>query len=297
MPSSEASLVPVRPAADPAPPAAVGPATPVRETVVRVHELVKEYDGRRVLDGLSFQLQRGHVYSIIGPSGCGKTTLLKSLLGLTPVDSGSIHILGIDVSTVSGAESESVRRRTGVVFQSAALLSSMSVLENVALPLRLHTEFSASMIRRIAEHKLELVGMQDSRDRMPAELSGGMKKRCALARAIVLEPDLLFLDEPTSGADPVTAAVLDELVLGLTRKIGCTAVAVTHEMRTAFRLSHEILMLWRGRIHHQGAPASFIETDDKVINQFVQGRGKGPLSEPWGQDGASEEARRDFQNH
>lgn len=281
MPPSEASLAPLRPSdtnRGELPVVRESDAPAVREAVIRVRDLVKDYDGRRVLDGVSFELERGRVYSIIGPSGCGKTTLLKSMLGLVGVSSGAVELLGVDVASAPESKVDAVRQRIGVVFQSAALLSSISVFDNVALPLRLHTSMSPGQVRKTVLHKLDLVGMRDASDRKPGELSGGMKKRCALARAIVLEPELLFLDEPTSGADPITAAVLDDLVLDLTRRIGCTAVAVTHEMRTAFRLSYEILMLWQGRIHHKGAPASFIESDDRLINQFVQGRKDGPLS-------------------
>ena len=281
MPPSEASLAPFRPSdtnRGERPVVRQTPQPQKRETVVRVADVVKDYDGRRVLDGVSFELERGRVYSIIGPSGCGKTTLLKSMLGLVDVNSGRIELMGVDVASASESKVDEVRRRIGVVFQSAALLSSVSVFDNVALPLRLHTQKQEAEIRETVEHKLGLVGMKDALDRKPGELSGGMKKRCALARAIAMEPDLLFLDEPTSGADPVTAAVLDDLVLDLTKRIGCTAIAVTHEMRTAFRLSYEILMLWQGRIHHKGVPSSFIESDDRLINQFVQGRKDGPLS-------------------
>ncbi len=281
MPPSETSLAPLQPSdthRGELPVVRTSVEEGPRETIARVRELVQEYDGRRVLDGVSFQLERGRVYSVIGPSGCGKTTLLKSLLGLVHVTSGSIELLGADVASAPEAKVDAVRRRIGVVFQSSALLSSASVLDNVSLPLRLHTDLPPRKIHDTAMAKLELVGMGDARDRRPGELSGGMRKRCALARAIVLDPELLLLDEPTSGADPITAAVLDDLVLDLSRRIGCTAVAVTHEMRTAFRISHEILMLWKGRIYHKGAPASFIETDDRLINQFVQGRKDGPLS-------------------
>lgn len=281
MPPSEASLAPLRPSdtnRGDKPVVRQAPDPEKRETIVRVADVMKDYDGRRVLDGVSFELERGRVYSIIGPSGCGKTTLLKSMLGLVDVSSGTIELMGVDVASVSESSVDEVRRRIGVVFQSSALLSSVNVFDNVALPLRLHSQKNEADVREIVENKLALVGMKDSLERKPSELSGGMKKRCALARAIVMEPDLLFLDEPTSGADPVTAAVLDDLVLDLTKRIGCTAIAVTHEMRTAFRLSHEILMLWQGRIHHKGAPASFIESDDRLINQFVQGRKEGPMS-------------------
>lgn len=247
--------------------------------ICRVENVVKSWEGRRVLDGVSFALQRGRVYSFIGPSGCGKTTLLKSLLGLTSIDSGSIQLLETELAAVSEDALANVRRRTGTVFQSSALISSMTVFENVELPLRLHTALPRSTIRKKVEEKLHLVGMQDAANLTPDKISGGMRKRCAMARAIALDPEILFLDEPTSGADPVTAAMLDDLVLDLTRKLGCAAVSVTHEMRSAFRISHEILMLWQGRIHRQGPPASFIETEDPVVNQFVQGRKEGPLTE------------------
>lgn len=276
MPASETSIQPLRHSGRRH--AAQTEAPPSRDVVARVTGLVKMYGDDRVLDGVSFALDRGKIYSVIGPSGCGKTTLLKSMLGLTQVDSGEINLLGVDVASAPEERVDATRRGIGVVFQSSALLSSLSVFENIALPLRRHTRKSQAEIRDIVNDKLDLVGLHDCRDRSPSQLSGGMKKRCALARAIVLEPELLFLDEPTSGADPVTAAMLDDLVLELARRIGCTAMVVTHEMRSAFRLSHEILMLWQGRIHHRGAPSTFIETDDPVINQFVQGRKDGPLS-------------------
>lgn len=248
------------------------------EVICKVEGVVKSWSDRRVLDGVSFELRRGRVYSFIGPSGCGKTTLLRSLLGLTPIDSGRISLLGTELSTAREVELDAVRRRIGVVFQSSALLSSLSVFDNVALPLRLHTKDSPITIRKKVEAKLRMVGMSDAAHLTPAKLSGGMRKRCALARAIALNPEILFLDEPTSGADPVTAATIDDLVLDLTCNLGCAVVSVTHEMRSAFRISHEMLMLWNGRIQHRGEPASFIETEDPIVNQFVQGRTDGPMS-------------------
>jgi phospholipid/cholesterol/gamma-HCH transport system ATP-binding protein len=253
------------------------PPAPEPPVVVRVSELTKDFSGAKVLDGVSFELRKGRVYSVIGPSGCGKTTLLKGMLGLQPMTSGGIELLGTDVATAPESRLDAVRTRTGVLFQSSALISSMTVFENVALPLRKHTRKSPSEITEVVHEKLCMVGMEDAAARKPGELSGGMRKRCALARAIALEPELLFLDEPTSGADPIMAALLDDLVLDLSRRLGATAVVVTHDMRSAFRLSHEILMLWQGRIHRKGPPADFIETDDPAINQFVQGRKQGPM--------------------
>lgn len=255
---------------------------PPREVIASVEGLVKLYANSRVLDGVSCEFEKGRIYSVIGPSGCGKTTLLRSLLGLTPVNEGAIRLFGTDIASATLRQLDQARLKIGVVFQSSALMSSMTAFENVELPLKRHTNKSQSEIRETVETMLELVGMQDAGDRRPSELSGGMRKRCALARAIALQPQLLLLDEPTSGADPITAAMLDDLVLSLTRRIGCTAIVVTHEMRSAFRLSDEILMLWRGRIHHHGEPATFIESDDPVINQFVQGRRDGPISDTGG---------------
>jgi phospholipid/cholesterol/gamma-HCH transport system ATP-binding protein len=264
MPISELELVSLPPS-DTRPPAA-----PRRPVVVSVRGLTQGYGNQPVLDGVSFELEQGRVYSIIGPSGCGKTTLLKCMLGLKPADAGEVSLLGGNI--------EAARTRIGVLFQSAALISSMSVFDNAALPLRQHRKLPEAETRERVMRNLKLVGMADAATRMPGELSGGMKKRAALARAIALEPELLFLDEPTSGADPIMAAILDDLVLDLTRRIGATAVVVTHDMRSAFRLSHEILMLWGGRIHKQGAPSEFIEADDAAINQFVQGRKDGPVT-------------------
>jgi phospholipid/cholesterol/gamma-HCH transport system ATP-binding protein len=279
---SEASIVPF-PQSDTRPPeAAPRPrrdttSSPEPPVVLRVDGLTKDFGETRVLDGVSFELRKGRVYSIIGPSGCGKTTLLKGMLGLQPMTSGRIDLLGTDLVSARESDVDAVRTRTGVLFQSSALISSMSVFDNVALPLRKHTRKSEAEIADVVHDKLSLVGMADAAKRKPGELSGGMRKRCALARAIALEPELLFLDEPTSGADPIMAALLDELVLDLSRRLGATAVVVTHDMRSSFRISHEILMLWQGRIHHKGPPASFVETDDPAINQFVQGRKQGPM--------------------
>lgn len=246
--------------------------------VVRVEDLHSGFGEGPVLRGVSFELMKGRVYSVIGPSGCGKTTLLRNLLALLMPTWGRIEILGQDIISAPPACLETLRTRMGVLFQSAALISSMSVMENVALPLRLHRGLAPREAEQAACVKLELVGMVDARDRMPGELSGGMKKRAAMVRAIALDPELLFLDEPTSGADPVTAAALDDILLDLTRRLEATAIVVTHDMRSAFRISHEIMMLWRGRIHHRGPPSDFIESDDAAISQFVRGARQGPLA-------------------
>lgn len=275
MPASETELRPLPPSDTCE---SVAAAQPLPAIVCKVDGVVKSWGDRRVIDGVSFELRRGRVYSFIGPSGCGKTTLLRSLLGLTPIDSGRISLLGTELNTARDVELDAVRRRIGVVFQSSALLSSLSVFDNVALPLRLHTRESSAQIKKVVEAKLRIVGMSEAASLTPAKLSGGMRKRCALARAIALNPEILFLDEPTSGADPVTAAHIDDLVLSLAHNLGCSVVSVTHEMRSAFRISHEMLMLWNGRIQHRGEPASFIETEDPIVNQFVQGRTDGPMT-------------------
>lgn len=285
-----------KPAADaPTPP----PSRPDAETVLSVRDVVVEFerpDGgiARVLDGITFDVKRGETLVIMGPSGCGKSTMLNCLIGeLAPV-SGTIryHLPGQDVVNICSAEEaelEAVRKRIGILFQSGALFSSLSVAENVALPLREHSIVDDEVIDIVVALKLQQVHMLAHRDKLPSQLSGGQKKRVGLARATAMDPDVLFYDEPSAGLDPVTSSAIDELINDLTHKLHVTSVVVTHEMDSAFAIATRMVMLDAGRVLHIGtreafaalrdAPAESLTTrTDQLIHQFVRGEAKGPLT-------------------
>jgi phospholipid/cholesterol/gamma-HCH transport system ATP-binding protein len=252
---------------------------------VRVRNISKSYGMVNVLRGVTFDLAPGKIYSIMGPSGCGKSTLLKMMIGVERPNGGSVEIDGINLwedrtgaaSRTSTANLNRARRKFGVLFQSSALLNDLTCGENVALPLRQHTDLSESTIQIMVKMKLEMVGMGHALGRRPNELSGGMKKRCALARAIALDPAIVFYDEPSAGIDPVMISVLDRLIMDLSEKLGITSIVITHEMPSAFRVSDEMLMLWEGRVHFRGTPEQARHSTDPVLRQFIHGEPDGPI--------------------
>jgi phospholipid/cholesterol/gamma-HCH transport system ATP-binding protein len=216
---------------------------PVAEALIHAQGLELRHAGQLVQHGLSFEVHAGDVFAVVGRSGSGKSTLLRHLIGLQAPAAGQLRIGGVDPYAVGEAELQRLRRRFGVMFQAGALWSSMSVGENLMLPMRLFTTWTAAEQRRQARFKLALVGLDGSFERMPSELSGGMRKRAAIARALALDPELLFLDEPGSGLDPVNAARLDELVLNLRHHLGTTVVMVTHEIASVMAVADRVLYL------------------------------------------------------
>lgn len=218
---------------------------------------------------------------IMGGSGCGKSTLLRHIIGALKPDAGSVRIFGEEITRMTDPELDRIRRRFGMLFQSGALLQSLTVGENVALPIREHSHVDEPIIELMIKMKLELVGLTGFEDLKPAEISGGMKKRVALARALALDPELLFCDEPTSGLDPVMTAVVDKLTQDLTRKLGMTAVVVTHDMTSAFRIGTRMIMLGigpqQGRIVAEGTPEEIAHNPDPLLQQFVKGEADGPI--------------------
>ncbi len=269
----------------PVAPAAAAEAPPPAIAVV---DLVSVLDGRPVLDGVSFDVPRGKTLVIMGPSGCGKTTLLRHLIGSMRPTRGRVELLGHNLGELAERDLEAVRRRFGILFQSGALFNSMTVAENVALPLREHTRLDAATIDVIVKMKLELVNLRAAANRMPAEISGGMKKRAGLARAIALDPEVLFYDEPSAGLDPVTSAEIDQLIIDLTDKLGVTSVVVTHEMDSAFRVADTMVMLDEGKVLRTGARQEFQllrdgpPTGDRasdLIRQFLTGSSHGPITD------------------
>lgn len=251
------------------------------EPVIEVTDLVREFSGRKVLNGISFKIHRGETMIIMGGSGCGKSTLLRHMIGSMKPTSGSIKIFGQEITTMSDPELDTIRRRFGMNFQFGALLQSLTVGENVALPLVEHSTVDPGIIDLVIKMKLELVGLTGFENLKPAEISGGMRKRVGLARAVALDPELLFSDEPTSGLDPVMTAVVDKLTEDLTKNLGMTAVVVTHDMTSAFRIGTRMIMLgtgpWQGKIIAEGTPEEIRNHPNAMLQQFIRGEADGPI--------------------
>lgn len=245
--------------------------------VLEVTNLVRKFGARAVLNNISFTVDRGETLVIMGGSGCGKSTLLRHIIGSMKPTSGSVKIFGEEITTLNEREMAAVRTRFGMLFQSGALLASLTVGENVALPLLQHTDMSASEVEEVVKEKLQMVGLSGFEDLKPAEISGGMKKRVGLARALALDPELLFSDEPTSGLDPIMTAVVDQLTLNLTHGDHMTAVVVSHDMTSAFRIATRMIMLGHGGIVAQGTPDEIRNNHDPEVQQFIHGRADGPI--------------------
>jgi len=252
--------------------------------VVEVSDLFRKFGERTVIDHLSFTIERGETLVIMGGSGCGKSTLLRHIIGVMKPTSGSIKIFGEEITTMNVRQIGDVRRRFGMLFQSGALLASLTVGENVALPLLQHTDMTPDEIEETVTRKLQMVGLNGFNNLKPAEISGGMRKRVGLARALALDPELLFSDEPTSGLDPIMTAVVDKLTLELTKDEGMTAVVVTHDMTSAFRIASRMIMLGRGRILAQGTPEEIRTHPDPEVQQFINGEPDGPMPMNLSQD-------------
>jgi len=255
--------------------------------VIKVVDLAKSFGDTQVLRGVNLEVYPGETMVIMGGSGCGKSTLLRHMIGSLVPDTGTVELFGRDICSLDERPLDEIRKRFGVLFQSGALLNSLTVGENVALPLKEHRALDAATIDIIVRIKLNLVSMRHAIDRMPAEISGGMKKRAGLARAIALDPEILFYDEPSAGLDPVTSTQIDQLMMDLSGKLGVTTLVVTHEMDSAFRIADRMCMLDAGVILKVAPRAEFEairdgqptgdETTD-LIRQFLRGDAVGPIT-------------------
>jgi len=247
--------------------------------IAELRDVKMQFAEKKVLDGLSLTVRPQDRLVIMGQSGSGKSTILRLILGILEPNSGSIFFKQFEITRLPRRKLQQVRRRIGMVYQYSALLSSRTVRDNVALPLEELTDKSREEIDEIVDQKLELVGMKDSKDSLPSELSGGMRKRVSLARALVMDPELILFDEPVAGLDPVIASVIDELIISLSEKSKVTSITVTHEMGSAFRIGTRMAMLYQGKIIEDAEPEKFKQSANPVVAQFLSGSTEGPILE------------------
>ena len=245
--------------------------------IIHIESLYKSFGEFRVLDGLDLTLEKDLVNIIIGRSGGGKSVLIKHIIGLLKPDSGRILVRGEDIVPMDEGEMARVRKDFGMLFQEAALFDSLNVHENVAFPLHEHTSRSYSEIDEVVQAKLAAVGLQGMDKKMPAELSGGMRKRVGLARALALEPKIVLFDEPTSGLDPVMAAAINELIQRTRQEFGATCIVISHDIDATMKIADNIFMLYEGKIIARGSPEELNENTDPVVRQFIRGEARGPI--------------------
>lgn len=245
--------------------------------LIELRGVRKSFGARTALDGVSFSVERGTNFVILGASGGGKSTLLKIMIAALRADEGEVRIDGVDLTRAGEEELRAVRRKFGVLFQDGALLNSLTVGENVALPIRYHTDLPGDTIDILVKMKLELVGLREAEGKLPSQISGGMRKRAALARAIALDPLIVFYDEPSSGLDPVATAVISRLIVDLREKMGLTNVVITHDIQSAFEIADRIVLLHRGRIAAEGTVPEILKNEDPLVRQFITGSVEGPL--------------------
>jgi phospholipid/cholesterol/gamma-HCH transport system ATP-binding protein len=243
------------------------------EPQIIVESLTKRFGDYQALSDINMTVKKSNVAVIIGGSGAGKTTLLKILIGLDRPTSGHIYVEGQDMAALSERALNKMRQKFGMVFQYSALLDSMNVLENVAFPLREHTKLRDKEIRDRVSEKLKILGLEGTENKYPSQLSGGMRKRVGLARALMLEPSILMYDEPTSGLDPITARMVDELIVETRDRFGVTSIVISHDMAGALRIADEIYLLSKGRIAVSGSPAELVHGDNATVQEFLESSG------------------------
>jgi phospholipid/cholesterol/gamma-HCH transport system ATP-binding protein len=246
--------------------------------MIKAQGILKQYNGRSVLDGIDFTAERRKITYIFGTSGGGKSTLFKILIGALKPDAGIVFFNDMDITKLQGRELDPIRKKMGMLFQHGALLSSLTVSENIALPMREHTALDDAIITIMVKMKLELVGLRDFENLLPGQLSGGMRKRVALARALALDPEVVYFDEPTSGLDPIVASVITKLIADLNRLLGITCIVVTHAVEEAMRIADKIVILYMGRVLAEGTPQEIRDSSNPIVQQFITGSPDGPIS-------------------
>jgi phospholipid/cholesterol/gamma-HCH transport system ATP-binding protein len=244
---------------------------------IEVVDLNKSFSDNYVLRGVNLEVRNGESMVVIGGSGVGKSVLIKCIIGLLRPDSGSIRVDGQEITSLNEKSLNEIRKKFGMLFQAGALFDSLSVWENVGFGLKQHTSLRDEEIKAIAVDKLRLLGLRHVEDLMSSELSGGMRKRVSLARAIAMEPEILLYDEPTTGLDPIMADAINELIVQMKKKLQVTSIAITHDMVSAYKIADRIAMLYEGRIIEVGTPQRIRESDDEIVQQFIQGRAEGPI--------------------
>ncbi|MGC8809322.1 MAG: ABC transporter ATP-binding protein [bacterium] len=247
--------------------------------MILLREVHKSFGSNHVLRGVNLEVKRGESMVVIGGSGTGKSVLIKCVIGLLHHDRGEIYVDGQEISRLSEEEWNELRKKFGMLFQRDALFDSLTVWENVGFALRRHTNLSDEEIKNIAIEKLKLVGLQNVENLMPAELSGGMRKRVSLARAIAMEPAILLYDEPTTGLDPIMANVINELIVTMREKLQVTSIAITHDMVSAYRIADRIAMLYQGKIIEVGTPEEIKSSPNEIVQQFIRGEVVGPITQ------------------
>ena len=247
--------------------------------MIEIINLSKSFTSSKVLDNLNLIINSGEVIVIIGRSGCGKSVLLKHIIGLIKPDMGQVIVSGNDMTRLEEYEMDKIRLSFGMLFQGSALFDSMTVGENVGFTLKEHTDMPEKEIRKKVANSLELVGLKGIEKLMPAELSGGMKKRVGLARAICNNPKIILYDEPTTGLDPIMADAINDLIIDLSSKLNVTSIVVTHDMVSAYKIADRIAMLYKGKIIAIGTPGEIKNTKDPIVKQFITGAAKGPITD------------------
>jgi phospholipid/cholesterol/gamma-HCH transport system ATP-binding protein len=263
------------------------------ETMIQVKDVYKSFGPNHVLRGTNLEVKCGESMVVIGGSGTGKSVLIKCIIGLLHHDRGEIYVDGTEISNLDEKAWNDLRKKFGMLFQRDALFDSMTVWENVAFGLRQHTKLPDGESKAIAMEKLKLVGLQNVENLMPSELSGGMRKRVSLARAIAMEPAILLYDEPTTGLDPIMANVINELIVRMREKLDVTSIAITHDMVSAYQIADRIAMLYRGEIIEVGTPEQIKNSSNEIVHQFIHGNVEGPITRgrDFGQDDLKESRR------
>ncbi|RMH73777.1 MAG: ABC transporter ATP-binding protein [Gemmatimonadetes bacterium] len=248
--------------------------------MIKIVDLHKSFGTKHVLRGISMDIYDGETFVVLGRSGCGKSVMLKHIVGLLTPDRGAVYVDGEEIAKMTKKRLYEVRIRFGFLFQSGALFDSLTVAENVGLPLREHTNMTPQEIQKKVSHCLDLVGLHNIEHLNPSELSGGMRKRVGLARAIIMDPDYVLYDEPTTGLDPIMSDVINELIIRLRENLSITSIVITHDMKSAFKVADRMVMFHEGKIAYRGTPEDARTTDNRLLQQFVEGRADSHDLEP-----------------